>query len=398
MTHSTGSPSDLRPLVHLVLARSSAGVQVGSVAAVAPIMSVELGLSGAELGALAGIYTAMTLLISIPGAVWARRFGDKRMVLLSFALMTAGGLLLALAPNLQLALAGRLIAGCGGVMVQMLLSRMVADRYVGGPYGSSAVGTILASWPAGIAVALLVLGPLAQVAGWRASLLVAALAPAIFIVWRPWAEAAAPVQQGHARPLFDYTPREWRAVIILSLGYLCFNGALACYVAFVPVMMSQSGASAANAALQAAVAMGVLAVFTPFGGVIADRIGQPVVVMVGASIGAALAMLGTVLMSSPLMALALAGAMFALAPGPMGAALTSAVRPQGRPAGFALFAVFANVGIMLAPPLAGWLSDVGGSASWAILFSAALIAANAPLVLLARAQPSSGAADHERNS
>jgi MFS family permease len=74
------------------------------------------------------------------------------------------------------------------------------------------------------------------------------------------------------------------------------------------------------------------------------------------------------------------------------------VRPQGRPAGFALFAVFANVGIMLAPPLAGWLSDVGGSASWAILFSAALIAANAPLILLARAQPSSGASDHERSS
>lgn len=390
MTEAAAGEPRLRPLIRLVLLRSSAGIQVGSVAAVAPIMSADLDLSGAELGALAGIYTAMTVLISIPGATWARRFGDARVVMVSLALMVLGGLLLATASTLTMAMIGRLIAGCGGVTVQMLLSRMVADRYAGGPYSSSAVGTILASWPAGIALALVVLGPLAQLAGWRTSLLVAALAPAIFMVWRAWVDDAAPRQQEQARPLFDYTPGEWRVVITLSLGYFCFNGALACYVAFVPVMMTESGDSAASASLQAAVAMAVLAVFTPFGGVIADRIGKPIVVMVGASLGAALAMLATVWMSSHLLALALAGAMFALAPGPMGAALTAAVRPQGRPAGFALFAIFANVGIMLAPPLAGWLSDIGGGSSWAILFSAGLIAANAPLVLAARAQAASG--------
>ncbi len=373
-------------LTGLLALRACAGLQFGSIAAVASLLEEELHLSGAELGALVGLYTAPAILLAIPGASWARRFGDTRVLTAALMAMTAGSLLTALAGGFGLAMLGRLVAGCGGVIVQMVVTRMVADRFAG-PRSSVAVGTILASWPVGLLVSLMILGPLAQALGWRVALALAAAAPAFFILRRGWSHASSPPGPLRSAPLFNFTRREWTVVLLIGLAYLAYNGGSSSYVAFVPVLLAERGEAVGEAAVFTSIAALTMVLVTPFGGLVADRSGRPRAVVVAGAFIAVASILATSAMSSPVLALAVAGAMIALPPGPLGALLSRSVSPAGRPGAFAMFSIMASVGTLIAPPLAGWMRDMGGSAEWALASAALLLGITGVLALWIRPDP-----------
>lgn len=72
--------------------------------------------------------------------------------------------------------AGRLLAGIGGVTLNVLMAKMVGDWFEGREI-SSAMGIFVNSWPFGIALALVILPQVAEAAGLAAALwLMAAVA------------------------------------------------------------------------------------------------------------------------------------------------------------------------------------------------------------------------------
>ena len=86
------------------------------------------------------------------------------------ALMTAGGLAMAFAPGWGGQVAGRIVAGIGGVLLNVLMSKMVTDWFAGKEI-ATAMAIFVNSWPAGIALCLFVLPALAAAQGITSALL-----------------------------------------------------------------------------------------------------------------------------------------------------------------------------------------------------------------------------------
>jgi MFS family permease len=147
-------------LVIVFVTRTSMGFQFQSVAAVAPLMVAELQLTWVQLGSLIGLYLLPGAVFALPGGVLGQRFGDRRIVVVSLALMVAGGLVTAAAHGFIVAAAGRLLSGVGAVLMNILLAKMVADWFAEREL-STAMGIMLTSWPVGLGIAAATLGALA---------------------------------------------------------------------------------------------------------------------------------------------------------------------------------------------------------------------------------------------
>ena len=149
-------------LALLFTVRLAMGFQFQAVGAVSPAYMKEFGVALADIGLMISLYHAPGLIFAVPGGEIGRRFGDKPMVLLALVFMIVGGLIMAFAQTWGWQLSGRLVAGLGGVLLNVLMSKMVTDWFAGKEI-ATAMAIFVNSWPAGIAVALVVL-PI--VAGW----------------------------------------------------------------------------------------------------------------------------------------------------------------------------------------------------------------------------------------
>ena len=118
-------------LAVLFLARTAMGFQFQSIGALSPLIGESYALSLANIGFLIGLYLAPGVVVAIPGGAIAGRFGDKRIVGLSMGLMFLGSVLIAWAPTWGLLVTGRLLAGVGGVALNVVMTKMVIDWFVG---------------------------------------------------------------------------------------------------------------------------------------------------------------------------------------------------------------------------------------------------------------------------
>jgi MFS family permease len=143
-------------LAVLFAVRLTIGFQFQSVAAVAPLLERDLGVSLADVGVLIGLYFTPGVALALPGGAIGQKFGDKTTVLGALLLMLVGGLAMALSASWGVQIAGRLVAGAGGVMLNVQMTKMVADWFVGREI-ATAMAIFVNSWPAGVAIALLTL-------------------------------------------------------------------------------------------------------------------------------------------------------------------------------------------------------------------------------------------------
>jgi len=140
-------------LVLLFIVRVSMAFQFQSVAAMSPAVMKAYGVTVADIGVLISLYLAPGVAFAIPGGEIGRRFGDKRVVLSGLVLMIVGGLLMAFAQTWSLQIAGRIVAGIGGVLLNVLMSKMVTDWFAGKEI-ATAMAIFVNSWPVGIALCL----------------------------------------------------------------------------------------------------------------------------------------------------------------------------------------------------------------------------------------------------
>ena len=141
-------------LALLFAVRTSMGFQFQGVAALAPLFMHDYQAGIADIGFLIGIYLAPGIVLALPGGAIGRRFGDKSVVLAGLILMFCGALVMTLAPSWGWLVVGRVVAGIGGVLLNVLMSKMVTDWFAGREI-ATAMAIFVNSWPFGIALGLL---------------------------------------------------------------------------------------------------------------------------------------------------------------------------------------------------------------------------------------------------
>jgi MFS family permease len=151
-------------LALLFAVRTVMAFQFQAVAALAPMLRDEFGASVAEIGSLIGVYLVPGIALALPGGAIGKRYGDKQVVMFGLMLMTCGGLVMAFSKSWRLQVFGWAMAGIGGVLLNVLMSKMVMDWFSGRAC-DTAMAIFVNSWPFGIALALVALPPLAVSGG-----------------------------------------------------------------------------------------------------------------------------------------------------------------------------------------------------------------------------------------
>ncbi len=187
------------PLLTLFAIRLTPAIAFQSVAVAAPLTIGALGLDHAQAGLLFGAFMLPGIVVTVPAGMLAWRIGDRAVLGGGLALIALGALAASRANSYHALLAARVLAGAGGVSVLMLIIKMTTDHYAG-PWLSTASAITITSWPAGLALGLLLLGPVPATLGWHATLGLAGVPALLAILLIPFTGRAPTAVSAVARP------------------------------------------------------------------------------------------------------------------------------------------------------------------------------------------------------
>jgi MFS family permease len=350
-------------LALLFAVRTAMAFQFQAVAALAPLMRSELGVSLADIGLLIGLYLAPGIALATPGGTIGRRVGDKAAVITGLVLMVIGGLMMAVSDAWGAQIAGRLIAGTGGVLLNVLMSKMVTDWFSGKEI-ATAMAIFVNSWPVGIALALVVLPTVGAVHGIGAAHLTAALYAAagllaLTILYRsPSATVESAAPQAATRP----TGGTLRALLIAGLIWGLFNAAVAMVFGFGTSMLAERGWSPTAASSATSLVLWLVAVSVPLGGFVADRTGRNDAVLIAGCLGFAVLLVFAARTDAVILAFIALGLVSGIAAGPIMSLPVRVLPPETRALGMGLFFTLFYVFVVVAPWVAGHLANAVGTA------------------------------------
>src|SRR5437867_370134 len=350
-------------LAIVFVTRTSMGFQFQAVAAVAPLLVAELQLTWVQLGSLIGVYMLPGAVFALPGGLLGQRFGERRTVAASLALMVAGGLVTAASHGFAVAAAGRVLSGAGAVLMNILLAKMVADWFAEGEL-TTAMAVMLSSWPVGLGLAAATLGGLATRSSWRMAIVATGLAAALGLVLIAFVYRDPPRAPGGASGPADRRAtlprREVKLAVSAGFAWGCFNASLVAVIAFGPGMLMARGASLGDAGFIVSLAIWVTILSVPLGGLLTDRLGRANLVIVAGSITAALATLLLPALPHPLLAFCLLGLAIGAPPGAMMALLPKAVAAERLATALGVYYTVFYVVMALAQPVARSVENAGG--------------------------------------
>jgi MFS family permease len=372
-------------LAVLFLARMAMAFQFQAVATLAPLIGETYGRGLADIGFLIGLYFAPGVVVAIPGSTLAARLGERRVVVAAMVLMLLGGALMWAGTGWTALVAGRVLAGIGGVTINVVLTKMLVDWFAGREI-STAMAVYINSLPVGIAFALLVLPRTVSAglaAAWATVLVVIAVGLALFIlVYRaPEAAPDSAAAPGAGRPALA-------PLLAAAWIWAFYNAALAMVFSFGPVLLIARGWTLAAAGSATGLFMVVLSVAVPLGGVLADRSGGRDAVIAASLAGFMVLLIATLSAPDGLVAplLALTGLASGLAAGPVMGLPAQVLAPPARAFGMGVFFTVYYAVFLAAPPFAGGLADLSGDPGAPFLLgSAMLLSCLAALVFFRRA-------------
>lgn len=368
-------------LTVLFTVRLTMAFQFQSVAAVAPLLGPAFGVGLADVGTLIGLYFAPGVVLALPGGAIGRMFGDKRTVLAALLLMLIGGLGMALSHSWSVQIAGRLVSGAGGVMLNVQMTKIVADWFAGKEI-ATAMAIFVNSWPAGIALSLLALPVIGSDHGIEAVYLaVAAVIAAALVLFALTYQPPANVASIAAMPSARLDRRATSAVVTAGLIWGLFNIGFAMIFSFGPTMLVEHGWSitAAGSVISSALWLGVASV--PLGGLLADRSRRPSLVLTVGCIVSAMLMVALPRSDAVIPIIVALGMVFGLPAGPMMSLPARVLRPETRAIGMGIFYTLYYGTMMLGPAVGGALAKWTGSAAVTLDFGAVLLLA-CPVLLL----------------
>lgn len=365
-------------LAVLFLVRLTMAFQFQSVAAVAPLLSGKFGVSLADIGLLIGLYFAPGVVLSLPGGAIGQKFGDKRTALIALVLMLVGSLAMALTELWSLQIAGRLVAGAGGVLLNVQLTKMITDWFAGKEM-ATAMAIFVNSWPAGVALSLLSLPLIGTAYGLAAVHLFVAALIAVGAVMAAFYRAPEHAIAGVASSA-RLSVRVMMAVIVAGLIWGLFNLGFAMIFSFGPTMLVERGYTIAQSGSVISIVLWLAVFSVPLGGFVADRLKRPQFVLVAGSLLFALLML-LLAHSGVVIPLVVALGLISGQPaGPMMSLPARVLEPATRALGMGIFYTLYYAAMTVGPIVAGAAAKWTGSAAAAFDFGAAVVLA-CPLLL-----------------
>jgi MFS family permease len=348
--------------------------QFQSVAAVAPLLGNAFGVSLADIGILIGFYFAPGIALAVPGGAIGQRSGDKPTLTAALLLMLIGGLAMAVSDSWPVQIAGRLVSGAGGVMLNVQMSKMVADWFLGQEI-ATAMAIFVNSWPAGVALSLLTLPSIGTAYGVGAVYLAVALLIGLGLVLfaatytdpaKAAAATAAPARlDRHAL----------MAVIAAGLMWGLFNVGFAMIFSFGPTMLVERGWSIAAAGSAISIVLWLAVFSVPFGGFLADRSARPYSILVWGCIVFAMAMIALRRNDAVVPITIALGLISGQPAGPIMSLPARILEPKTRAIGMGIFYALYYATMMLGPILGGACAKWSGSAGAALDFGAAVLVA-----------------------
>jgi predicted MFS family arabinose efflux permease len=359
-------------LAILFTVRLAMPFQFQSVAAVAPLLTTKFGVNIADIGLLIGLYFTPGIALALPGGAIGKRFGDKRAVLLALALMLGGELVMVASDVWSWQIAGRLVAGAGGVLLNVIMSKMVTDWFAGKEI-ATAMAIFGNSWPAGVAISLLILPAIGTAAGLHAVYLSVAALIAIGIVLLALAYRAPPDAATAATATARLDRRALGAVIAAGSIWGLFNIGFAMIFSFGPTMLVERGWTITAAGSTISIVLWLAAFGGVSGGFLSDWSKRPQLIIVAGSVLFAV-LLMTLARSNLVIPIVIAiGAISALPSGPILALPARVLSPATRAIGMGIFYTMYYVTMMLGPPIAGAAAKWTGSAAAALDFGALVL-------------------------
>jgi MFS family permease len=373
-------------LVVLFLARASMSFQFQTVGAVGPLLIDRLHIDFTWLGTLIGLYMLPGTFVALPSGVLGQRFGAKQVVLVSLALMVAGGTMTA-SDTLALAGAGRLISGIGGIAMSIMLTKMVTDWFAGKEV-VTAMSIVIASWPFGIGFSFLLFPPLAVAWSWQAVMLLAAAFALVCLglvaaIYRDAPDVPRVAGGGALR--IALSGREWVLATIAGSIWAAFNVGFILLVNFAPELFTRTGYSQQAAGSVVSLLGWGTMLLVPLAGFAAERLKRPNLFMVTGFVLSSLLTLALPFSSAPVAVLACLVIVTSLPAGPTFSLLASELSPSNRAVGMGVFFTLFYLGMALLPALAGKLRDVTGDAAAPTLFASAMMGSGLVLLILFRA-------------
>lgn len=361
-------------------ARVAMGFQFQVIGATAPMLRDQYGLALADIGWLVGLFLAPGVVLALPGGLLSARWGDRRIAIAGTAAMVAGGALSAFATDVATLQAGRLLSGIGGVVFNVTASKMVADWFAGREI-DLAMSIFVSTWPVGIGLGLLMLGPIAAwatpAAAFGATAILAALSLLLVLaLYRPAPGAAAP---GPLR-LSALAPGDGWRLALAAGGWTTYNVAFAVLVAFLPALFVARGLDVALAGALTATMTLTFVVSIPLGGWMIQRTGRPTTVAALGVVGWAACIAAMRAGADPTLALTLAGLLSGWAAGALSAAPARFLGPAARAIGLGLFYTMFYLGMGVLPRAVGAWADRAGTPE--VVLDASIVLSLATVVLL----------------
>lgn len=254
--------------------------------------------------------------------------------------MAAGGLWLAHSRSFAEAGAARMLAGAGAVVLNVLLTKMVADWFEGRDR-LFAMSILVNAWPIGIGLALLLIGALSA--------------------------------------------REWRLLLVASIPWMSFNAAYQILVSFLPAFFLERGLSIAASGATAALNTVLIIVSVQAGGVLLKRMPRPDVLCHAALIGWSVTVAFLINSADPLPWIVLGGLVVGLPAGLFVSLAAEVLRAEMRAAGMGVFYTVYYLGCAIFPAAAGALYDASGRAAATLWLAVGCALACIPALLLLRA-------------
>ncbi|MDG4718471.1 MULTISPECIES: MFS transporter [Thalassospira] len=343
----------------------TASMQVGLIGPIAPDLRAGFGLSQAEFGLVASLITAAGALTAIPTGVWAARAGLRKSLVLGCVMMITGATIFATANVSTLLYVGRLVTSIG-----YLLIVVGAPSWMAGFNNPKLVAMAMSIWgtfiPVGIALGNWVSAAMVVWLDWRLAVGACTLPILILLPFLAMMENPPTPTVRKSLTVGVMGVLKSRPALKVALTFSAFAGATSAALAFMPAMMVD------NLDIGIALAAGIIGT-TAIAGNIVGSIGAGMALgrqIPGRSIlviflPVMAAAIGTLFISNNMMlslvALvifnigqgAVAGTCFALLPGIAKGGLSM-------PALQGMLAQFAEIFVVIVPPLTGAMIDHNG--------------------------------------
>jgi MFS family permease len=355
-----------------------------------PLIASELSLSYAQVGFLKTLVSGGQSLFQLPGGMVAERVGERRMLALGLATLSAAFLLLGPAGAFPTVAIFCLLIGVGASLQHPLSSSLVSRAYeIQGR--RTAMGTYNFAGDVGKVAFPALLSGLMLVLGWRGSVEVLGafgLATAL-LVWmggrtreRASHSTVAEVDQSETTHGWGILDRK-RFAGLVAVGMLD-DSARSAFLTFVPFLLAQRGATPEQLGLLFTLVFAGGACGKFVCGPLAERLGAVRMVMATELLtGLAILALLPLPLTAALVLLPIVGIFLNGTSSVLYATVAELVAPEARARGYGLFYMLYQGAGMVAPVLYGWCSDAAGL-TWAMILLGTLTMGAAPLAVFLR--------------